>query len=134
MNEALKKLVVNALIFRDSKVNHERSKLIQEARLYIDAHFNDPDLKMNQVAAKFNISSGHFSTVFSQEIGETFRDYLTNLRINRAKELLRSTNLKSSEIASRVGYNDPHYFSTVFKKNTGFPPQQFRAQPQSKKQ
>jgi len=133
MNEMLKKLVVSALIFRDSKVNHERSKLIQEAKLYIDTHFSDPELKMNQVAAKFNISPGHFSTVFSQEIGETFRDYITNLRINRAKELLRSTDLKSSEIATQVGYNDPHYFSTIFKKNTGLPPQQFRAQPQSKK-
>ena len=133
MNKMLKKLVISALIFRDSKVNHERSKLIQEARLYINAHFSDPSLKMSQVAARFNISSGHFSTVFSQEIGETFRDYITNLRINRAKELLRSTDLKSSEIASQVGYNDPHYFSTVFKKNTGVPPQQFRAQPQSKK-
>ncbi len=133
MNEMLKKLVVSALIFRDSKVNHERSKLIQKAKLYIDAHFSDPDLKMNQVAAKFNISSGHFSTVFSQEIGETFRDYISNLRINRAKELLRSTDLKTSEISTQVGYNDSHYFSTIFKKNTGLPPQQFRAQSQSKK-
>ena len=132
MHEVLKKLVVSALIFRDSKVNHERSKLIQEAKLYIDAHYSDPSLRMNQVAEKFNISSSHFSTVFSQEIGETFRDYITDLRINRAKELLRSTNLKSSEIASRVGYNDPHYFSTIFKKNTGLPPQQYRTQPQNK--
>jgi len=128
MNEVLKKLVVSALIFRDSKVNHERSKLIQKAKLFIDDNFSDPKLKMNQVAEKFNISSGHFSTVFSQEIGETFRDYLTNLRINRAKELLRSTDLKSSEIALQVGYNDPHYFSTIFKTNTGLPPQRFRAQ------
>jgi two-component system response regulator YesN len=133
MNEVLKKLVISALIFRDSKVNHERSKLIQKAKSFIDAHFSDPDLKMNQVAVKFNISPGHFSTVFSQEIGETYRDYITNLRINRAKEFLRSTDLKSSEIASQVGYNDPHYFSTVFKKNTGLPPQQFRAQSQSRK-
>ena len=96
--EVLKKLIVSALTFRDSKVNHERSKLIQEAKLYIDDHSNDPDLKMNLVATKFNISSSHFSTVFSQEIGETFRDYLTNLRMNRAKELLRSTDLKSSEM------------------------------------
>lgn len=130
MNEVLKMFVIRALIFRDSKVNHERSKLIQKARLFVDDNFNNPDLKMNQVAEKFNISPGHFSTVFSQEIGETFRDYLTNKRVDRAKELLRSTNLKSSEIAAQVGYNDPHYFSTVFKKNTGFPPQEFRAQSQ----
>ncbi len=131
MNDVLKKFVISALIFRDSKVNHERSKLIQKAKSFIDTNFNDPSLKMNQVAEKFNISPGHFSTVFSQEIGETFRDYLTNLRINRAKELLRSTDLKSSEIALQVGYNDPHYFSTIFKKNTGLPPQRFRAQSQS---
>jgi two-component system response regulator YesN len=133
MQGLLRKLIISALIFRDNKVNHERSKLIQKAKSFIDNNFNDPKLKMNQVAEKFNISSGHFSTVFSQEIGETFRDYLTNLRINRAKELLRSTNLKSSEIASQVGYNDPHYFSTVFKRNTGLPPQQFRTQPQDRK-
>ena len=131
--EILKKLIVSAMNFRDSNVNHERSKLIQEAKLYIDDHFSDPDLKMNLVAARFNISSGHFSTVFSQEIGEPFRDYVTKRRITRAKELLRSTNLKSSEIAAQVGYNDPHYFSTVFKKNTGLSPLQFRAQTQRNK-
>jgi len=129
--EVMKKLVISALVFRDNKVNHERSRLIQKAKLYIDANFNDPDLKMNEVAEKYNISSGHFSTVFSQEIGVPFRDYITKLRINRAKELLRSTDLKSSEIAAQVGYNDPHYFSTVFKKNAGLPPQEFRAQSQS---
>ena len=131
--EILKKLIVSAMNFRDSNVNHERSKLIQEAKLYIDDHFSDPDLKMNLVAARFNISSGHFSTVFSQEIGEPFRDYVTKRRITRAKELLRSTNLKSSEIAAQVGYNDPHYFSTVFKKNTDLSPLQFRAQTQRNK-
>ena len=133
MKEALKKLVISALIFRDSKVNHERSKLIQEAKLYIDTHFSDPGLKMNLVAAKFNISPGHFSTVFSQEIGEPFRDYLNNLRINRAKELLRTTNLKCAEVAYQSGYKDPHYFSTFFKRKTGFTPRQFREQVESGK-
>lgn len=134
MTEVLKKLVTSTIIFRDSNANYERSKLIQKAKLHIDGHFSNPDLKMSQMAEKFNISPGHFSTVFSQEIGETFRDYLTKLRIHRAKELLRSTSLKISQIAFQVGYNDPHYFSTVFKKNTGLPPRQFRAKTQRETQ
>ena len=102
--------------------------IIQRARAYIDDHFADPDLQMSYVAKKFNLSPGHFSTVFSQEIGESFRDYVNNLRINRAKELLRTTNMKCAEVAYKSGYNDPHYFSTFFKKKTGFTPQQFREQ------
>jgi two-component system response regulator YesN len=128
--EVLKNIIVSAITFRNSRIDTERSKLIQEAKFYIDEHYHDPELKMHLVAERYNISSGHFSTVFSQEVGESFRDYVTKLRINRAKELLRSTNLKSSEIAPQVGYNDPHYFSTVFKNNTGLSPLQFRAQTQ----
>jgi two-component system response regulator YesN len=85
---------------------------------------------MNKVARRFNLSPSHFSTIFSQELGEPFRDYLGNIRINRAKGLLRSTNLKIAEVAYQCGYSDPHYFSYVFKKKTGQTPQQFRLESQ----
>lgn len=133
MNRELKNLVAGAVNFRDRQRNHERSILIQAAKAFIDLNFSDPGLHMNSVAARFNLSSSHFSTVFSYEVGETFRDYLNNLRIDRAKELLRTTNLKCSEIGYQCGYNDSHYFSTIFKKKTGFSPQQFRGQSQSRK-
>jgi two-component system, response regulator YesN len=133
MNIELKNLIARALNFRDRQTNHQRTILIQEAKTFIENNFSDPDLHMNGVAAKFNLSSSHFSTVFSQEVGETFRDYLNNLRIDRARELLRTTNIKCSEIAYQCGYNDSHYFSTVFKKKTGFSPQQYRGQSQSRK-
>jgi len=128
VNKDLKNLIAGALTFRDIQTQHQRSILIQGAKTFIDNNFSDPELHMNGVASKFNLSPGHFSTVFSQEVGETFRDYLNNLRIDRAKELLRTTNLKCSEIGYQCGYNDSHYFSTVFKKKTGFSPQQFRGQ------
>ena len=91
----------------------------------------EADLALNDITTLTNLSASHFSTVFSQETSQTFRDYLTSARVEKAKELLRTTNLKSSEISYRVGYNDPHYFSYVFKKNTGFSPSQFREQVQA---
>jgi len=125
----LQPIISSALIFRDSQVNHQRSMIIQQAKAYTDEHYGDAELQMNQVAKKFNLSPSHFSTIFKQEIGESFRDYLNNLRISHAKVLLRTTNLKVAEVAFRSGYHDSHYFSTFFKKKTGISPQQFRAQP-----
>jgi two-component system response regulator YesN len=95
---------------------------------YIESHYNDPNLSLNEVAARASLSPSHFSAVFSQEAHQTFKEYLTEVRINRAKELLRMTRLRSADIAYQVGYNDPHYFSSVFKRNTGLSPIEFRAQ------
>jgi two-component system response regulator YesN len=80
------------------------------------------------VAAWVNLSASHFSVVFSQESGQTFKEFLTEIRIKKAKELLRTTPLRSADIAYQVGYNDPHYFSSVFKKHTGYSPIEFRSQ------
>lgn len=130
MRAAIKNILGAALSFRNGQALPERISLIYEAKAYVDDHFTNPDLMLNDVAERINLSPSHFSVVFSSEIGESFKDYLTRVRIERAKELLRTTSLKCSEIAYQSGYNDPHYFSHVFKKNTGFPPQQFRRQPQ----
>jgi two-component system response regulator YesN len=127
---AIKKILSAALSFRNSQALPERTNLIYEAKAFIDNHFTNSNLMLNDVADRINLSPSHFSVVFSSEIGESFKDYLTRIRIERAKELLRTTNLKCSEIAYQSGYNDPQYFSHVFKKNTGLPPQQFRQQPQ----
>jgi len=64
--------------------------------------------------------------MFKKETGQNFINYLTNIRIEKAKELLRSTNLKSYEIAYKVGYDNPTYFSTVFKKLTGMTPLDYK--------
>jgi two-component system response regulator YesN len=107
--------------------------IVHQAKAYIDTHFINPDLSLSKVAAHVNLSPSHLSAVFSHETGETFKEYLTRIRIERAKELLRTTNLKSFEVAYQCGYNGPHYFSYIFRKNTGLSPQQFRSQPQSGK-
>lgn len=121
------KILTSALEFRDHQAQNHYATLIHQAKQYIDRHYTSPNLSLQDVAAQVSMSSSHFSLVFSRETGETFKDYLTRLRIDKAKELLRTTTFKSFEISEQIGYSDPLYFSTVFKKNTGFSPRQFRS-------
>lgn len=128
LREQVYKIVSIGLDYRDSHLSNQRVHLIGQAKEYIEQHYADPDLSLNEVAARANLSPSYFSAVFSQETHQTFKEYLTELRIRKAKELLRMTALRSADIAYRVGYNDPHYFSSVFKRNTGLSPMEFRSQ------
>ena len=128
LREQTYKILSVALAYRDSQPNGQYKNLIHQTKEYLEHHYMNPDLSLNEVAAQVNLSASHFSVVFSQETGQTFKEYLTEIRINKAKELLRMTSLRSADIAYQVGYNDPHYFSSVFKKNTGFSPIEFRSQ------
>ena len=105
--------------------------VISEAKLYMSLHFTNPNLMLQDVAKAVSMSGSRFSTVFSQQTGQTFTEYLMYLRLSKAKELLRTTNERSSKIAREVGYNDSHYFSYIFKKNTGITPSEYRAQYQN---
>ncbi|MCR5031617.1 MAG: response regulator [Lachnospiraceae bacterium] len=107
------------------------SSVIQEARLYMAQNFTNPNLMLQDVAKAVGMSNSRFSTVFSQQNGQTFTEYLMYLRLNKAKEMLRSTGIRSSQIAREVGYNDAHYFSYIFKKNTGLTPSDYRVQYQN---
>jgi two-component system response regulator YesN len=102
--------------------------MIHQAKEFIERHYTDPDLSLTDVAIHVNLSSSHFSAVFSQETHQTFKEFLTDVRIKKAKELMRTTTLRAADIAYQVGYSDPHYFSTAFKKNTGLSPTEFRSQ------
>ena len=105
--------------------------VISEAKVYMSQHFCDPNIMLQDVAGAVNMSNSRFSTVFSQQSGQTFTEYLIYLRLNKAKELLRNTDMKSSAIAHETGYNDAHYFSYIFKKNTGMTPSEYRQQNQN---
>jgi two-component system response regulator YesN len=128
LREQAYKIISIGLAFRDSHPNGQHSHLIHQAKEYMEHHYANAELSLNEVAARANLSASHFSAVFSQETGQTFKEYLTEVRIKKAKELLRMTALRSAEIAYQVGYNDPHYFSSVFKKHTGLSPMEFRSQ------
>ena len=104
--------------------------VVHEARFYLSQHFTDPNLMLQDVARAVNMSNSRFSTVFAQECGKTFTEYLTGLRLEKAKELLKNTDKRSSQIALEIGYNDSHYFSYLFKKNVGMTPGEYRSEKQ----
>ena len=114
------------ILLRDHNTEKRYSRILREAVTYIDENFDHEDISLNRVAQTIGMSPNHFSSIFSQEMGMTFIEYLISRRMERAKELLRTTQLRSSEIAYRVGYRDPHYFSSTFKKMQGTTPREYR--------
>lgn len=127
IKDEVKRLFSGAMNFRDRQAESNRAAIIQQAKAYIADHFSDPNLSLNEVAAQVSFSPNHFSAVFRNETGMTFRDYLSQTRIEQAKKLLTSTNMKCSEVAYQCGYNDAHYFSLIFRRNCGQTPQQYRS-------
>lgn len=101
--------------------------VISRAEKYVQENFCDPNISLISAARHVGMSPAHFSTVFSQTTGRSFIVYLTALRIERAKELLRSTDMRLSDIAMEIGYNEPNYFSHVFRKVEGITPKEYRA-------
>ncbi|WP_243111755.1 response regulator [Butyrivibrio sp. CB08] len=100
--------------------------VVKEVIAYIDENYSDDELSLNKLAAHVNFSPNHLSAVFRQETGQPFIKYLTDFRLEKAKELLLETSKKSSEISLLVGYKDPHYFSYLFKKTQGMTTTQYR--------
>lgn len=117
-----------ALAYRDENNPSRGNPSIARARFYLSRHFTNPNLMLQDVAREACMSGSRFSTVFAQETGLTFTEYLASLRLGKAKELLLATDMRSSQIALAVGYSDPHYFSYLFKKSTGMTPSDFRRQ------
>lgn len=127
----IEELMEKTIELRDNVVSKKNHTIVKEACEYIQKNYNKEDMSLGATAAYVSLSSNHFSSVFSQEMGQTFIEYLIQVRMEKARELLRSTSMRSSEIANQVGYRDPHYFSSLFKKTQGCTPLEFRAKVQT---
>ena len=121
-----KKMISQAIEIRNQNSGNKNRSILKTAVDFIDSHYMDEEISLNTVANVANVSSNHFSALFSQNMGQTFIEYLTTLRMNKAKELLRCTGMRSSEIAGEIGYKDAHYFSYLFKKTQGMTPSDYR--------
>ena len=124
--EYIKNLFGAVIELREQGMERRYDNLIQHAKAYIEDNYNHEDISLNMVASEVNLSSSHFSTVFGQETGVTFVEYLTKVRMDKAKQLLRTTGTKTTEIAFEVGFRDAHYFSNLFKKTQGCTPREYR--------
>ncbi len=113
--------IKDAAFWVSNKHEEQSMSAVNQAKQYIDENYMK-ELTLDDVSRVVNISSYYFSKVFKEETGENFIDYLTKLRIEAAKKLLKTTNKSMKEISAEVGYSDPNYFSRNFKKYTGKTP------------
>ncbi|QHW32205.1 response regulator [Paenibacillus rhizovicinus] len=100
--------------------------LVEEARSYTKANYADSEINIAKICAVLHISAGYFSSIFKRETKMTYMGYLLHVRMEAAKDLLLTTDLKTFEIAEKVGYADPNYFSFSFKKHVGQSPKDYR--------
>ncbi|WP_105616809.1 response regulator transcription factor [Vallitalea okinawensis] len=110
----------------DQRRDNHQSKLIMEAKKYVDENYSDNGMSLSMVADKFNKNHAYLSKLFKKETGENFTDYIIKLRVNKSKELLKDITIKTYEVANQVGYADTSHFIKVFKKYTGMSTSQYR--------
>ncbi len=108
--------------------------LLEKAKAYIEQNYPDPELTVQKLADHLFISASYLSLIFKKEAGQTFLKYLIAIRLDAAKALLMSPDIKVTEVAEKVGYPDVSYFSYFFKKNFGISPREFRSRHTGKKE
>ncbi|WP_234122549.1 response regulator [Clostridium hydrogenum] len=107
---------------RAKKVN----KVFVEIVEYIQKNISDSELSLSSIANKFYLNPSYLCRVFKQEIGHSFIEYLTKIRIEKAIELLKKTDLRAYEVCEKIGVHDPNYFGKCFKKYTGISVSDFK--------
>lgn len=101
------------------KKEAKEGNLIGQVKTYLENNMSNPDVGLAGTAAAFYISPGHLGRLMKKETGQTFVEYLTQIRMKKAEVLLKQTDLRGYEIGEMVGITDPHYFSILFKKHVG---------------
>lgn len=110
---------------KESKSKEASTEIILKVKLYLEEHFSDQDLTLQAVATKFGYNHKYLSLKFKKTLSIGFNDYLGDLRIQHARKLIREGMQNVAEISRRCGYNDPFYFSRLFRGKTGLSPKQY---------
>ena len=126
MRLQVSRLFTETLKLRDGHSMKTYGAVLEDAREFIKENYYRDDMSLNTVASQVNISPSYFSAIFSAQTGQTFVEYLTQVRLDKAKELLMCSNMRTAEIGYEVGYKDSHYFSYIFKKIVGCSPKEYK--------
>ncbi len=121
----LKELFRKSLEYTGKHRHTRSSQIAKAAKAYMEQHYSDSGLYLEQIAGHVFINASYLRAVFKKEIGVTVSDYLTQYRMQKARELLSGNTVRLADIAERVGYNDPGYFSKSFKKFYGYSPSEY---------
>lgn len=126
--EELKQYVIRFLVCMKEVISHNQKEshrsIIKKTILHMEQECQYASLQ--SVAQKVYMTPTYLSLLFKTNTGKTFIEHLTDIRINKAKDMLKSTHYKNYEVAERVGYQDPRYFSQIFKKKVGLSPSEYR--------
>ncbi len=126
MRKKVETLFTETMKLRDHNSMKRYGVILEEARAFIQENYQREDMSLNTVASQVNVSPSYFSTIFSAQTGQTFVEYLTSVRLEKAKELLMCSSMRTAEIGYEVGYKDSHYFSYIFKKVVGCSPKEYK--------
>ena len=105
----------------------EAHQVVTKAKRYIKEHLAE-EISVSSLASALYLTPNYFSRLFKRVTGEGCNEYIVQERIEKAKLLLKTTNLRTNRIAAMIGYRDTNYFSLAFKKKTGMSPTKFREQ------
>jgi len=105
---------------------NKMGSLIKKVVDYIKENYHSGEISLSDISEKFFVSPSYLSRLFKKETGKNLSDFINEYRIEKAKQLLITTDLKTYEVADRVGIPDPHYFSRLFKRYTGYSPSEYK--------
>lgn len=127
-------LTLSEKAFQGDEINQEITAemlrihtVAENIRLYIEKHYRE-DVSLQDVAAEMNYSDAYFCKLFKQCFDKSFVSYLTDFRVNKAKEMLADILVNIKDVSSKVGYHDSNYFAKVFKRIVGVTPSEYRIQ------
>lgn len=126
LRELVKQFCQQTFDALDAECSDAGCMQVRKAESFIRQHYADPDLSLQSLTAHLAVSTSHFTALFKSKTGSTFVEYLTQVRMEKARQMLVYTDKRSYEVAEEVGFSDPHYFSVVFKRHAGMSPKEYR--------
>ncbi|WP_409342521.1 helix-turn-helix domain-containing protein [Paenibacillus sp. MBLB4367] len=115
----------------EKRGSRERNDVVERITAFIDAHYMHSDLSLNYLASEFKLSVSHVSRLFKEQTERNFIDYLMDIRMRKAKELLAGSDMLIRDVSGAVGYTNVNSFVRIFKKSTGFTPGEYREREQA---